>query len=43
MLDEAVAKVETSVMPDEYIKDEAQAISIINKINKLREKLDEVE
>lgn len=38
-LDAAVAKVETSVLPTKYIDEETKAISIIKKIDRLREKL----
>ena len=43
MLDEAVAKVETSVLPSKYIDKETRAISIIKKIDRLRDKLKEAD
>lgn len=42
-LDQAVAKVETSVLPKEYIAEETKAISIIKKIERLRDKLKEAD
>ena len=43
MLDEAVAKVETSVLPSKYVEKETKAISIIKKIDRLRDKLKEAD
>ena len=43
MLDEAVAKVETSVLPSKYVDKETRAISIIKKIDRLRDKLKEAD
>lgn len=42
-LDQAVAKVETSILPEKYIDNETTAISIIKKIDRLREKLKEAD
>ena len=41
--DQAVAKMETSVMPEDYIEKETSAISVIKKIDRLREKLAEAD